>query len=189
MTAASPDPMSSRLVALSELAEDAMFSISDLFDDDALDAIEERSDLDKVRLRYTSADCDDFALAMHAVTGWPIVAVTSGRKGPLHRLVRVPDDGTIDGGKFVDVMGFVNEADLRKRYKAKDLRFVEASESDSSIGDDDELSRVVAVMTHLPEAPSPRRSSRPMSQPGCTAVRTSMVHPGPFAGSDLAVAG
>lgn len=141
------------VIPLSELAEDAMFSISNLFDDDDMVAIEASSDLDKVRLRYTSADCDDFALAMHALTGWPIVAVTSGRKGPLHRLVRVPDDAITDGGKFVDVMGFVTEAELRKRYKSKDLRFTDAGEGDSCLNEDGELARVVAVMAHLPEAP------------------------------------
>lgn len=166
-------------VALAELAQEAVFSMSDLYDDDEMDAIEGLTDLEKVQLRYRNADFDDFALALHAVTGWKIVAVSSASKGPLHRL-------NVDGeGRLVDVMGFVNEDDLRKRYRIgrKDLVLVTQDvASDSLIDNDEELKRVASTLLHLPCAP--------FNDPGLAQKVESFIRHGVFLddpGEDLLI--
>lgn len=139
--------MQCNVPTLEELAEDALASISDLFDDDELDAIEASPALDIIRLRYTNSDCDDFALALNVLMNWPVVAVSSPTKGPLHRLNRD------DEGRLVDVMGFVTEDTLRQRYKVKRLMLAENAGAFSSLDDDDGLKRVMAAMTYLPQQP------------------------------------
>ena len=135
------------LPTLSELAEDAMCVLSDLHDDDYLDVIEDYSDLDKVRLRYTSSDCDDFALALSVLMDWPVVGVASNKQGPLHRLNRSDD------GRLVDVTGFVDEGVLRKRHKARDVTVTDLGSAWSSLGSDEDLRRLYATMLHLNTLP------------------------------------
>jgi hypothetical protein len=120
-----------------------MFAIADLYDDEELDAIEELPEIERIRKRYLHADCDDFALAVHVVTGWRFASVSSASKGPLHRM-NVSDDG-----RFVDVSRYVSEEQLRKRYRSRDLSVSVCEGVDSMIDDDEALRRVVAVMPHL----------------------------------------
>lgn len=132
---------------LSELAEDAMGVLADLHDDDYLDVIDGYSDLDKIRLRYTSSDCDDFALALSVLMDWPVVGVASNKQGPLHRLNRSDD------GQLVDVTGFVDEGVLRKRHKARDLTLADMDSAWFSLGSDEDLRRLYATMLHLDTLP------------------------------------
>ena len=67
--------------------------------------------------------CGALAIAMHDVTGWPIVAITDhynvfedGRAGggsALHWTVRRPD------GKLIDIDGVHDDADLVSEYNAE----------------------------------------------------------------------
>jgi hypothetical protein len=134
--------------SLAELGEDALFAVSDLLDDDALDALSARSDIEKVRWRYAHADCDDFALALQVLSGgsWSIVSIT-GSKGPLHRAAQTP------AGRLVDVHGYVDVDEVRQRYRTGKLSLRVVEETDSMIDDDAGLRRVMAVMLHLPEPP------------------------------------
>lgn len=132
---------------LQALASDALFAISDLYDDDELDDIEALDDVAKIQLRYTRSDCDDFAFALNSLTGWSSVAVSSPTKGPLHRLNIDPE------GRLVDVTGFVTEDDLRKRYNSKALIVTVGVEPDSMLTEHEDVSRVVAAMKYMPSEP------------------------------------
>lgn len=133
--------------SLQELADDARYAISDLFDEDEFDDILEMPALEQVKLRYLRADCDDFAFALNVLTDWDVVSVSCASKGPLHRLNRDNE------GRLVDISGFVSEEDLRKRYKIKKLLIQPASETMSMIDDDEQLKDVIAVIPHLPYEP------------------------------------
>lgn len=95
---------------LTQMADDACFAVSDLLDNAAFERFNALSDLDKVRWRYAHADCDDFAQALHEITGWTIVTLTHPRRGPIHRLCRDEQGG------LVDVYGWVTLHDLISRY-------------------------------------------------------------------------
>lgn len=137
------------LPTLQELGQEALASISDMYDDHELEQLEAMSDTELIRVRFAHADCDDFALAIHAITGWPIASVTSRSCGPLHRLNIAPD------GTMVDVDGFVSMEDLKKRYKLKDLSIITDTGCDSLIDSDAELAMVMANLLHLPNEPLP----------------------------------
>lgn len=136
------------MTSLPELAKDAGFAVSDLLDDDAWDLFEGLSDVEKVQWRYCHADCDDFALIVSEVTGWPVVGISAPSAGPLHRLVETPD------GKFLDAKGWVTLDDLKKRYKKKALRVHRSAEECSSLlSDDSEFHPLIAVLLQLPVSP------------------------------------
>lgn len=149
--------MNPMIIALSEHAEEAMDSLSNLCDgDDDYDEIDALSDFEKVRMRYNHADCDDFAMMLHALMHWDIICVNSPTQGPIHRLVVTPERAVqgIEPGRYVDFDGYVSEDDLRKRYKTEDLTFYRGIEMlGPTIIDDVELKRAMSVLAHLPTAP------------------------------------
>lgn len=142
--------------SLKDLAADAMDSLSNLCEsDDDFNEYDALSDLDKVRVRYKHADCDDFAFALNVLMDWPVVCAVSRSQGPIHRLVQVPE-GTDEfaPGTLVDVDGYTSETALCKRYKAKKLTFVDGAPlMGPTIQDDSELRRVIATIKYLPFAP------------------------------------
>jgi hypothetical protein len=140
---------------LKDLADEAMSSLSIDIDDDEFEKIDALSDLDKVRMRYKHADCDDFAFALNVLMGWPVLCVVSSSKGPIHRLVQIPlgvDD--FKAAAYVDVDGYVSKEDLCRRYKSKNLKFVDGAPFlSSTLDDDDSLRRVMSTFAYLPFAP------------------------------------
>ncbi len=134
---------------LQELGQEAIASVSDMHDDDELELMESMSDLDLIRQRFSHGDCDDFALALHAVTGWPIASINSSSHGPLHRLNIAPD------GTMVDVHGFVSMDELKKRYKLRDLNISPDTGCGSLLDSDADLEPIVSTMVHLPNEPFP----------------------------------
>lgn len=98
---------------LLELAANARFAVSDLFEDDEeYDHFLSLPPVEQIVWRYCHSDCDDFALALHRITTWPVVSVSSRSKGPLHRLVVAPD------GRFLDACGWATIDQLQQRYKS-----------------------------------------------------------------------
>ncbi len=95
---------------LKRMADEAAFSVSDLLDETRADEFDALSDLQKVQWRYAHADCDDFAQALHEITGWPIVALSHPKRGPVHRLCQN------DQGALVDVHGTTTLTELIHRY-------------------------------------------------------------------------
>lgn len=145
-----------QLPTLAELANDAMSSLSiDIESDAEFDRIDALSDMDKIRMRYKHADCDDLAFALNVLMDWPVVCAVSPSQGPIHRLVQVPVDSTeFNTGEYVDVDGYASVTDLCKRYKSKRLQFVDGGAFHSpSIDDDDALRHVMATFKYLPASP------------------------------------
>lgn len=135
--------------SLVELSDDAMDSIFNLLTDEQAQELQEQGEMAIIQRRYANADCDDFALALHAVSGWPIAAIASSSCGPIHRLNIAPD------GSLVDIFGHVSMQDLSQRYGLDDLHVMQSG-CDSLIDSDEELARVVAVLTFLKTDPFPQ---------------------------------
>lgn len=141
---------------LADLASAAMDSISNLCEsDEEFEKLDAMTDLEKVRMRYKHADCDDLAFALSVLMDWPVVCAVSPSQGPIHRLVQVPVDSTeFNASEYVDVDGYTSEKDLCKRYKSKKLQFVDGGPfMGPTIEDDDELRQVMATFKYLPFAP------------------------------------
>lgn len=86
-----------------------MLSIhDDLLDDDEdhPDPMDERTALEIVRREYVSGTCGAFAIALHDLTGWPIVGINGG----MHLAVRCPEGGILDH------MGLFEEKAILRRY-------------------------------------------------------------------------
>lgn len=136
------------MTPLNYLADDAASAVSDLLSDEQWDAFDALSDLEKVQWRYCHADCDDFAMTLSEITGYPVVAVSSLRRGPLHRLVEAPD------GRLLDVMGWVSLEMLKSRYKQKSLEVFQAGCLYGATAEsDDDLLPVLETVLQLPYAP------------------------------------
>ncbi len=84
------------MYSLDSLAEDAGFAVSDLLDDERWNWFEALPVVEKIQWRYCHADCDDFALALSEITGWPVVGISNPRCGSVHRLVESPDGRMLD---------------------------------------------------------------------------------------------
>ena len=141
---------------LGHLASYAMDSISNLCEsDEEFEKLDSMTDLEKIRMRYKHADCDDLAFALSVLMDWPVVCAVSPSQGPIHRLAQVPVDSTeFKAGAYVDVDGYISEKDLCKRYKSKKLQFVDGRPfMGPTIADDDELRQVMATFQYLPFAP------------------------------------
>lgn len=135
------------LPTLEALAYEAACAISDLLEtEDEWNKFDAKTPLEQIKWRYCHADCDYFAEALSAVTGWPIVAVSSPTRGPLHRLVKMPD------GQMVDVRGCVSEEELQARYGTKKLSFG-AGDAFSVNRDPDDLVEELQVFLRLDVAP------------------------------------
>lgn len=136
------------MFTIGSLAQDAADSVADLLSEDAWEAFDNKTDLEKIEHRYLHADCDDFALALCLALGWNVRAV-SGPKGPLHRLVESPE------GRLLDVSGWVTPETLSERYRTRKLRLSApgGAELCHSRLDDEGLQLVVAAMVQLGRAP------------------------------------
>lgn len=140
------------MTPLKDLAEDAGYAVSDLMDEDSWDAFDALPDVEKVQWRYCHSDCDDFALTLHEITGYPVVAINSPRRGPMHRLVEAPD------GRLLDARGWITLDDLMARYQLKALTVERAATGESllhtgTIDDDAGFHPILAAMLQLPVAP------------------------------------
>lgn len=134
---------------LSELAADARTAVEDLIDDDRWDDFMALSDIEQIQWRYSHADCDDFALVLHEITGWPVMMVSSPSRGPIHRLVQADD------GRLLDVQGWTSLEALKVRYKVKRLTIAEVScpEVFSMVSSDEDRLPILDAMKLMPNAP------------------------------------
>lgn len=162
------------LMPLSQVAANALYALASDCDDDEFDRLREMSTARVVRYFYTASDCDDFALALHLVTGWPVVSLHSDEEGPLHRLVRSPE------GRYLDAYGWTSLPQLARRYGVTDLLVAGAdgteylpglgiSLTDLEDGLDEALEQALVAIRELPWAPFNTQRFRQMSsrpQPG-----------------------
>ena len=117
----------------------------------------------QVRILYTRSDCDDFAVALHRVTGWPLVAIAFPDEEMgvgHHTMVRSPDGSMLDAG------GWSTRSAVKRRYGGPAAKFsapggeevaMSPSVGFEAAGDpdglDDALCRAVSAMRQLPWAP------------------------------------
>ncbi len=140
-----------RIINLEEIADIGMDIISDLLSDEAIDSLDGDT-LKIIEKLYGSSDCDNFAVALHRITGWPIVGLSSVDVGPVHRCVQNPE------GLMVDVFGETTRADMVKRYSIKTAIWSGPGGEELALGStvDDELSdfeMAVSTISQLPYAP------------------------------------
>lgn len=129
------------------LAREADSAVSDLIGDDKWDDFVSLPPVERIQWRYCHADCDDFALVLHEITGYPIVGLSHPSKGPIHRLVEAPD------GRFIDAKGYVSIDDLKRRYRLKSLQVYINAGGCATINSDDEIADIIRAMLHFPEDP------------------------------------
>lgn len=138
------------MTPIEELAADARFAVEDLIEDDRWGWFIALSPPEQVQWRYNCADCDDFALTLHEITGWPVVAINNPSRGPVHRLVEAPD------GRMLDAGGWVTLDDLRQRYKLKALKVMRGEGRVMHcpmVSDDEDFHRIVEALLQFPVAP------------------------------------
>lgn len=156
---------SSTVSPLRELAADARFFLDDV--NEAEEAfLPEATDEEVLRHFFCHSDCDDFAIALHRLTGFALVALSDKEKGFLHRLVIAPD------GRLLDAAGWTDLAGLAKRYgcRAPQLSAPGGEElglgatvgDDIDEGIDNALRRAVVAMRHF--------SILPYSDPAFAAI-------------------
>lgn len=135
--------------SLSELAADARAAVEDLIDDDRWGDFMALSEIEQIQWRYSHADCDDFALVLHEMTGWPVMMVSNPSRGPIHRLVQADD------GRLLDVQGWTSIEALKVRYKLKRLTLAEVScpEVFSMVSSDEDRIPILDAMKLMPNAP------------------------------------
>lgn len=94
--------------SLVEVAEHMLSIHDDLLDEDEdlPDVIDEATALEIIRREYVSGTCGAFAVALHDLTGHPIVGINGG----MHVAVRCPD------GDILDFVGKSRERDVARRY-------------------------------------------------------------------------
>ena len=140
-------------------AADFYYTANALYEDDDLDADDH---LAVVLRNFTSSDCDAFADVVAEMTGWTTVRATWTVREDFghHTLVRAPD------GRLFDAAGFTDEAGLRKRYRARNLRLADAPPlSVSHLDDPEDLRRIADVVRILPHAPFDGPGFRAVSLP------------------------
>ena len=132
------------LPSLAELGAAALLSAQDLFDDETCVWFAEQSDIDKIVWRYSRSDCDDFAVVLAALTGWPVVSAAPPEGASVHRLIECPE------GRLLDVTGWTSLDALRLRYNRSTLEIVRDTAFSQSLldGEAAEL-EVLAAMRHL----------------------------------------
>lgn len=138
------------MTPIEELAEDARLAVEDLIEDDRWGWFVSLSAAEQVQWRYNCADCDDFALALHGVTGWPVIAINNPSRGPIHRLVEAPD------GRMLDAGGWIDLDDIRQRYKLKVLKVMRGEGHVlhcPTVSSDDDLHPIIEAMLQFPVAP------------------------------------
>lgn len=75
-------------------------------DEDVPDVMDEATAVEIVRREYVSGTCGALAVALHDMTGWPIVGINGG----MHVAVRSPD------GMILDHEGLSSLRDVLRRY-------------------------------------------------------------------------
>jgi len=75
-------------------------------DEDFPETMDEATALEIVRREYVSGTCGAFAIALHDLTGWPIVGINGG----MHLAVRSTD------GTILDYMGLDDLKTVLRRY-------------------------------------------------------------------------
>jgi hypothetical protein len=137
------------MIELHELALAASKAMVGLLDDEALDAFDEMSAIEKVQYRYLHGDCDDFALAVYFATGWPVRAITAPA-GPLHLLNESPD------GRLADASGWTDLNALTARYRERELTLSEPGGEElcmSALKEAGDFKEVLAAILHLDTEP------------------------------------
>lgn len=94
--------------SLIEVAEHMLSIHDDLLDDDEdlPDPLDEATAIEIIRREYVSGTCAAFAIALHDLTGYPIVGINGG----MHVAVRTP------GGEIIDFVGRLPLAKVARRY-------------------------------------------------------------------------
>ena len=154
--------------SLRSIAGTARYLLSDGIHDEEVDRLEIAPDEEVVRIFYTQSDCDDFAIALHRMTGWPIMALSSAERGLLHRFVVAPD------GRLLDALGWTNRKSMTKRYGARepiwagpgDERIAHSANIGMDIveGIDEHLASAVSAIRRLSGAPFEEEWFRAMSR-------------------------
>lgn len=108
MTKATSDVPESGPETIEQVAVHMLSIHDDLLDDDEdlPDVMDETTALEIVRREYVSGTCGAFAIALHDITGWPIVGINGG----MHLAVRSPD------GMILDYMGLSKDKAVLRRY-------------------------------------------------------------------------
>lgn len=108
MTEATSDLPESGPETIEQVAVHMLSIHDDLLDDDEdlPDVMDETTALEIVRREYVSGTCGAFAIALHDITGWPIVGINGG----MHLAVRSPD------GMILDHMGLSKDKAVLRRY-------------------------------------------------------------------------
>ena len=141
---------------LAELADKARYLLMDGVWDEEAEELEAAPADEVVKVYYTSSNCDDFAVALHRITGWPIMALSAAERGPIHRFVAAPD------GRSLDACGWTDKIAMSKRYGTRKPLWSEPGGEEiahsTSIGDvyggvDEHLADAVSAIRGLPVAP------------------------------------
>jgi hypothetical protein len=158
--------------SLDRVAEEGLSEISAEMDEDEIDWFLSLSAAERVRRLYTQSDCDDFAVALHRVTGWPIISAQFPDKElgiGHHTLVKAPS------GLLLDAAGWHDQGELKNRLGGKSAKFSEPGGEDTvdSLidppgGRDPEepdylLARAVSSIRQLPWGPFDSAEFRVMS--------------------------
>ena len=133
------------------------------FDEDGADWFEQLSAPEQVQTFYTQSDCDDFAVALHRITGWPLVRASfpDSEVGlGHHTLVQGPD------GRLLDAAGWHTAAEVERTLGGKGVWFSQPGGEEvarsSNIGEasgvaedgtDTALAMAVSAIRQLPWAP------------------------------------
>lgn len=141
---------------LEEVRIRAINVLSDLLTDDDLDRLAACPAHKAVTDLYLHSDCDDFAIALHRITGWRILSITSPERGTLHRLVVSP------GRRMIDASGWVEERDIHHRYGTRRPLLVAQGGEELALGStiddmegdiDESLRLAVMAIRNLPFSP------------------------------------
>ena len=172
-------------MSLAELA-DWYYTTADLGQDGDEDRPESYWSSDEgiraVLLRaFGSSDCGDFAVALHELTGYPIVNLLGPDRLPVHSFVRTPE------GLALDVYGANDELEVARRYgfRGKHPRVVPVdpaqacghlpSDDWNEEGFDERAQRLVAVIRQLPWAPFNTPDFQALVQRPLEGVDTSVL--------------
>lgn len=143
---------------LNTLVEAAYAALDDMSDEE-FERFERMPPWRKVAYRYLAGDCDNFAVGLHRVTGWPIIGNTA------HRLVKGPRG-------LLDASGWVTPEKLQRRYREWWTELGEPGNEShahgAEIGDlyggiDEILAEVVSAIRQFPWAPYSQQWFRQMS--------------------------
>jgi hypothetical protein len=99
------------------VAEHMLSIHDDLLDEDEEypDVVDEDTALEIIRREYVSGTCGAFAIALHDLTGYPIIGINGG----MHVAVRCPD------GDILDYVGKSPSRQVMRRYGMRSAPVVE----------------------------------------------------------------